>query len=175
MKKLFISFLTVIMLSFSLYSQDVIERSNTDYSSNKIDQVVNTLFDKTTEAVKDLANALKVPAEHVYSILIKQQIVKSVTNLFIIILLCLLSYIVSKVTLKSYKDTNISYRIEHKILDSNYNRYELDDNGWWVMGITTVAVLIISTIITFVSVITSVITGFINPEYGAIKDILQYI
>jgi hypothetical protein len=149
-----------------------------DSIASKTKQVVTT----TKEAVKDgvavvdtssnfkhiytdiktgitaLAQGLKVGVEHVYMVLVKQQIVNSVVYLFIFILA-----IVSII---------ICYKQWGKIEVDNYG------NAKETRPLATTIIFgclgfILSLI--FLVNINTMIMGFVNPEYGAIQQIISVV
>lgn len=105
--------------------------------------------------IAGLAAGLKVGAEHVYTVLVKQQIVYSITWLVFIIILLLLSTVFRKVLY-------------------NHAREEWDDELFGLFCIFGGTILIIGYIIVLCN-LTTITTGLINPEYGAIKDIINFI
>lgn len=118
--------------------------------STEINNVVNNIFDKTTEAVKGMADALKVPAEHVYTVIVKQQLTKSVTWTIVYVLLLIVCLWLWYLWLKDDGD---------------------DKLDWIVVPIlaTIIYIILIS------ASLTVVISGYFNPEYGAIKEIVELI
>lgn len=114
-----------------------------------------------------LAAALKVGAEHVYGILIRQQLVNSATNL----LLYLISF--------------LALRFCWVIFQRNHRRTKDRDDSWYGDAIDEHAgmlapiiiggILAIPSAIFFLNSAQQTITGFINPEYGAIMDIIKFV
>lgn len=101
-----------------------------------------------------LAAGLKVGVEHVYTVLIKQQIVYSITWLIIIIALIIFTVIFKKIYIYA-KDNWV---------DMSHFMFTLFGGAGLVIGYITV-----------LCNLTTIITGFVNPEYGAIKDIINFI
>lgn len=116
-------------------------------------QIVDRVFDRTTEAVKDLADALKVPAERVYEVLIKQQKVEGVI-LLVSFIICLLIGV-----LAGY----LSF-----IVDAKYDR----DGLSIALGALAIIVCVVGVIVLSTFLIEG-LPHWINPEYGAIKDIMR--
>lgn len=102
-----------------------------------------------------LAGALKAPVEHVYGVLIKQQVVHSISYLIAVIAASILSWLLLHNGMKFMKSDD----------------YELGGIGMTVVGCIAIAV----TACAFFAEIGSIVTGFVNPEYGAIKDIFEFI
>lgn len=106
-------------------------------------------------ALKSLSKSLKVTVEKVWSVLVRQQLVKSI-GYFILMIISLLSWI------------NFYYRIKQGNL--NKGSYSWRDSDIAVSVISGL-LSIVGTILTSIH-FESMLTGFLNPEYGAIKDIL---
>ena len=101
-----------------------------------------------------LAEALKTPAEHVYKILVKQQVINAWSGLIFIIVMLILLFL------------SIRY-----LKDCNNNEDIKDLTG----PILLVIIALIVTFGVFIVVGPDILTGFFNPEYGAIKDIVNFI
>lgn len=128
-----------------------IEVSLPDTTSVTFTQVYNDV----KEGITDLAIALKIPAEHVYGVLVKQQIVNSITHslfpLGALILICLFIILYRRGTKKEWEDNK--------------------DKAWSI--ITGIFLLIF--IIASITVLSYIVQGFANPEYGAIKEIITFV
>jgi len=143
MKKL-LCFLTISFLFISTgYSQEQPKQSE----SNTVTQVVDKVFDRTTEAIQELANALKVPAEHVYSVLVKQQVILGWASAISVGVFLILS-----------------------IVFCLWTRNDEYDNVGIGAGAIFSCMLFGVALIIFLS---QGLSCLLNPEYGAIKDILQ--
>lgn len=133
------------MMTFSLFA-DTTKQAIPD--STKVTMV--TIYNDAKEAMKGLGAALKVGSEHVYEILVKQQLVNSIVYT-IILLLGLFMFIYA------------------------YNKYKAEN---WKEGPGFSAIPGILGIILFLGGLSSIdviITGFVNPEYGALKEIMELI
>lgn len=128
-----------------------IEVSLPDTTSVTFTQVYNDV----KEGITDLAIALKIPAEHVYGVLVKQQIINSITHslfpLGALILICLFIILYRRGTKKEWEDNK--------------------DKAWSI--ITGIFLLIF--IIASITVLSYIVQGFANPEYGAIKEIITFV
>jgi hypothetical protein len=109
-------------------------------------------------ALSGAADALKTGSEHVYEVLVRQQVVNSISLLIVILLLATSSYFAFKfVNRESIKDS-------------------LEDvEPGAVFAVLGTVGLILGTIVFTAVHATSIVTGFVNPEYGAIQDILKFI
>ncbi len=109
---------------------------------------------KLEEAIKELAHGLKVGAGQVWDIIVKQQLVWSWCILMVLILTCI-------------SWCHFWYRM--KIGNSNNN---WDNNGHVWGAFITCCVAITGTILTGIH-FSDMMTGFINPEYSAMKTIAE--
>lgn len=154
MKKLLI-LLTLIVFAMPMMAQETVSNGTTEVVSEYVtDGDVEKLVDKYSAqleaSITSLAETLRQPAEYVYTVLVKQQIVEAWTWL-IVNLILLLTCIVSWMFL---------------VIDSYDNAEE-----WYGVPILFTVLFILFLVFTL-NIITS---GFINPEYGAIKDIANLI
>lgn len=106
-----------------------------------------------------LASALKVGAEHVYKVIVKQQVVNAITNLLIVLVLLVLC---------------LRLWSMHRTAASKYGR-DWDDYASAVVPLLGTLALGIIAIILFIIDANSIVMGFVNPEYGAMKDILEFV
>ena len=114
-----------------------------------------------------MASALKVTTEHVYVVLVKQQVVKSISTLMIIIFWFVMFFIFYRFSKSSYNKhllTNQSYTIDETILGAMSILSALASVGCFIGGACL-----------FGLNYNKIITGFINPEYGAITDVFEFI
>jgi len=131
----------------------------TQVDSSKI--TAKLIYDDAKAGIQGLAKALKAPAEHVYYILIKQQIVKSIVDLVFILVSTVLIFLM----IKGWKFINESYK---------NNKIDEDNPGPVIMGV----IISLAIIIFFFSSVADgyeMVTGFVNPEYGAMKDIFDFV
>lgn len=162
----------ILLLCFVTLSCTVANAQVDTLITNGKDMVVEALTDSgklTAKMVYDdakagiigLAKALKSPVEHVYKVLVMQQVVKAIT--YLIVLIIGLSFFF--IALKGSKNT------EEKWHTGGY------DPSPTVTGIMRWAqiVLGIISICAGVSSLQDIVAGFVNPEYGAIKDIFEFV
>ena len=93
-----------------------------------------------------------------YEVLIKQQIVNSVVLLFVL----LTSFLLILNFIKAFKNKEESW---------------LTEDGPNLLGVLRVGQIAVAIIMFLIGIINInvIATGFINPEYGAIKDIIHFI
>lgn len=119
---------------------------------------VKSLGPKVEGAINELAKGLKVGAESVWKILVKQQKVYAWCYLIGII-----------ITITSW--VNFWYRFK-----TYYHRYRAEDTGWSGAAIAiTIICFIVSIGLSFMSSthLEPMMTGFINPEWGAMMNIVE--
>lgn len=117
------------------------------------------VYEDTKEGIASLGKTLKVPAEHVYAVLVKQQVVYAISWLLCIIIVTLLLYL----TIKFYK--------VHPGL------YEDEDGEINPLVVFTAIPIIALLVLWGISIahIDTIVGGLINPEYGAIQDIWNFV
>jgi uncharacterized membrane protein (DUF373 family) len=160
------------------------EVTKTLYADGK--EVVKTVYNDGKEliksetvsnAVSSIAKGLKVAVAEVWRVLTMQQVVKSVTNLCIYIVLLVLIIIGVNYAKSTYR--------AHLILNgynpaepSTARRIDLDDSAKGVASVIISIITIACVIALFVfgiSSMTETVTGFVNPQYGAIQEVLQAV
>lgn len=161
MKK-FIIILGILLISISGFcSQNVSKDSTSDKQSKELTEQI---YSDVKSVITGLAKELKVEAENVYAVIKSQQVVKSTVNIIEYVLLILMLILGIKGIFIGYK---------HCSTDS-YGDKNFDHPLFIFSSIATVLLLAIS-IGLFSTTITETITGFINPDFGAINYILQLI
>lgn len=114
------------------------------------------IYKDVKSGITGLAEGLKVGAEHVYIILVKQQVVKAVSWLIYFILLILLGFILYELGVKLF-----SYCDEDNPALFLYSVFI----GGGYLALVIVGILNLDVIV----------SGIINPEYGAIMDIINFV
>lgn len=152
----------------------------TTYSQNKVDSLPDTtkltlskVYSDVKAGISGLAQSLKVPATHVYEILVRQQVTYSIINICTVLVLfifCLLAGRYAKIT---YKGHLVLYKQRTQRDDA-----DIEDTP---KGIIAVVLTIISVALGIAGLIVLCVTmqqtviGFTNPEYGAIKEIISFV
>ena len=119
------------------------------------------IYSDFKQAISGIADSLSIGAEHVYEVLVKQQLVESITWLVILVTGIILAIISSKLLIKG------------AALENNKETYHLCPPhciSGAICAITCICLLIGG-----LFNLDTIITGFINPEYGAIMEIKQMI
>lgn len=123
-----------------------------DTSSN-----FKTIYTDIKTNIGALASALKVGAEHVYYVLVKQQIVNSIVWLIFAIIVGFILRGMIKYT---------KWCIAEQIDEDDFGLVAGLLFGWIGTGFAIICVLFNLDVI---------VTGIVNPEYGAIMDIINFI
>ena len=160
MKKLFL--LSILIFTFAIGSAQDSLAVKPVIPPTVADQV-NQVVDNVSSKVVALAEALKVPAEKVFIVMVKQQFIIALSK-SIVLGVFFIIFILSALTLLN--------KNSHE-----YNSYDefVDFN---VRGYVTLTFSIIFGIIFTISLVDSsdaILTGFFNPEYGAIQDIVEMV
>lgn len=163
MKKLLI-ITTILLCSIYSFGRDTTSFLKTTTSTiNTLADSSKLSFSKVYTDVKagitGLASALKVGAEHVYIVLVRQQIV----NAIIWLIVGIIGFIFVLNSIKMYKSTE-------KWLDSD----DEFPTGLGIFRLTQILFGLLFSLI-FVCHIDTIITGFVNPEYSAIREIIGFI
>lgn len=121
-------------------------------------------FEKVTEYIDSIAAKMGVAAEHVYGILIRQQIAEGVADIITAVLILIVGYIVCKYFTKLTRGK--AARAKEKWIT------DIDDD---IVVFLRYAVWVVYFVLAIIAVCTvpGAITKLINPEYYAIKEILD--
>jgi putative Mn2+ efflux pump MntP len=162
MKKLL--FIVLSVISINCFSQDTAKISILP-DSTKI--TFGKVYSDVKAGLSGLSSALKVGAGHVYEILVRQQIVNSITNILLYILGVFIIVYFAKNFQKAYKRTQDK--------QDDWYKDELEDHFSLIGNLIISLMLFLIVGISICASITDTITGFINPEYGAIKEIINFV
>lgn len=208
MKKVFFGILIMLSLSMSatnLFDKTVNKTNNsveTVYTDGKnaattVYSDLKTIAPKISDGVKEVAKGLKVGAESVWCILVKQQMVWSICFLILTLSAIFNWYLFYKRNLNiKLKESNFvkgEKDIIGKIPNKSYNKYqdnsspEIDgpvgkeeililiegNTNYWFKYIHLTLCLALS-YFSFIH-FADMLTGFINPEFGAIKTIATIV
>ncbi len=128
-------------------------------TANNVDtsSTFRLIYTDAKDAIKGLASALKIGAEHVYEVLVKQQIVYAIV--------WLITFVVSLIFIINF----------FKALKSSEKWG--DGSDIYLLGVVRVFQGIIFIIILIISIFhfDTIVTGFVNPEYGALTDIMNFV
>jgi len=173
MKKVLFLFAMLLMV-ITTYSQSatvVVDGDTLTESKCSIPYESKVTMSKVYSDVKaglvGLADGLKTTAEHVYVVLVRQQIVYAVSYTILDLFLIILTIFFSLNFIKNNR----------RFSDSKDDWYHDDfEDHFGSIGMLIISIILgILTIISLSLTISDIMTGFINPEYGAIKDIINFI
>lgn len=136
--------------------QTVVNTANTVDTSRLSKQV----YADFKQALTGIASALRVGVEHVYIVLVKQQVVKAI-QWTILGLLPLIVFIVFGRSFWRYCQAH----------DKDSGK---GDDFVWFLWFIFVLVCVIGGCFG-IAHIDTIVTGFVNPEYGAMTDIMDFI
>lgn len=136
---------------------------------------VNQLTDQLNKIGTAIANSASPVIQHAYAVYVRQQIVDGYRQIAIGAVLLVVSAIAIYLSTRAIKNanSNIDARIESPKKGSYYH-YSHDDYDKDVLGAGWV-VIVISAIVSLIAIYV-VINGaglIINPEYGAINDLIS--
>lgn len=168
MKKL-LFVISILMVSFTsqAISLDTLAQKGSAFVDSAKQKAVNTantidtsrlskqVYADFKQALAGIGNALKVGSEHVYRVLVTQQVVKSITWLAVMII-PLIFFFIFKGRLWAWATAQDSEGFASTIV--------------FIMCVA----MWIPAIIGFINMPT-IVTGLVNPEYGAMLDIMDFI
>ncbi len=120
-----------------------------------------------------LSESLKVPATHVYKILVKQQLANSISYLSLVLIFVICSIVLYRLSSKNY-NAHLKYCLEKQ----NDKDPDIWDSTFSIVSIVCAimsGITFIVSIVCFCSYFNEIIVGFTNPEYGAIKEIISFV
>ena len=117
--------------------------------------MIGTMYQDIKGAVASIAEGLSIGAEHVYGVLVKQQVITSVTYTIIFIL----GVMLASLAVRSGKKADYSER-----------EWDRDATMSLVLGFASFCFLFFS-----IMELNTIVMGFLNPEYGAMKEIMSLI
>jgi len=161
MKKLLLLF--VLLFSTMNYAQteavekvsDVVQKTTEGVTTTE--RILDKYSSKAYDAVKELATALQVPAEHVYTILVRQALVDAISYLGAVIMLLIIG--------------TLGLAFVYK----NNDKFDWQYSPAGTFAYLGPSSIIILALITLVVNIPIIIGGFINPEYYVIKEVLDIL
>jgi uncharacterized membrane protein YidH (DUF202 family) len=157
MKKLF--FLLSLMICITAYpAQD----SAKYVTNSNVEKLADKYIDKISTSLAALAQGLKQPAEHVYKVLVRQQVVQSISFLVFPILAIICVCLIIKYGAKSKWQ--------------EFSSYKNNEADAWnkAATITLISSILLGVFILITCLLFNIIIqGFFNPEYGAIQSIIS--
>lgn len=163
MKKLIIG--ALLLLSTNIYGQTSTVVAAIDSAKQAVKDGVNAvdtsgnfkmIYTDIKTGISALAGGLKVGAEHVYEVLVRQQLVNAIVSLIV--------FVASVIFLRA----TIKYAMK---------AIEKEEDGSDGEAAMVVFGNLLSVLMFLVAVchIDTIVTGFVNPEYGAIETIIDIV
>jgi hypothetical protein len=124
-----------------------------DTSSN-----FKNIYNDLKGGVAAIAQSLKIGAEHVFIVLVKQQVVNAIVYLVLALIGIILAF-------AAYRQWGlIKYNAKGDLVEVRPVVFTV------IFGVLSFILLIIT-----IFNIDTIIMGFVNPEYGAIQDIIKFV
>ncbi len=124
-----------------------------DTTITQTERIIDKYADKVAGALESLAHTLEVPAEHVYGLLVRQQAINSVYTIIVLITGIALCWLCGKGIKKWMEEDSF-----------------MEGGPVVIMGVIGVICALNG-----IFQIDVILTGFFNPEYGAIQEIKNLI
>ena len=163
MRKLIIG--ALLLLSTNIYGQTSTVVAAIDSAKQAVKDGVNAvdtsgnfkmIYTDIKTGISALASGLKVGAEHVYEVLVRQQLVNAIVWLIV--------FVASVIFLRA----TIKYAMKAIEKEDGAS----DDEAAMIVFGNLLSVLIFIVALFHIDII---VTGFVNPEYGAIKTIISIV
>ncbi len=167
-----ISFLSILFV-FCVFN------AKADTTSTELANIPDTskvtfsrVYNDVKAGMKGLGEALKVGAEHVYVVLVKQQVVKAIQYI-IFGIIGLIFLLISLYVMKKARWGDNTYYFPEQWK----SKEEWQANQFNKYSVYTIITGLITSIflMNFIINLDTVVMGLYNPEYGAIKDILNFV
>lgn len=160
--KVLLSVIALCLLSLIGFSQKVVTSDTTGtgamIASDTAQVTFSKVYNDVKAAVTSLSSSLKVGVDHVYAMLIRQQKIKGIVG----IVLSLLTIAAAISLFKWIKFVSASKDMDW-------------DDMLPVVGTIMLSILSVALCIGFFATLQNTLTAFLNPEYGALQDILSKI
>lgn len=142
-------------------------------------------MDKAMEFIEQLAAKLGVAVEYLWSTLVRQQIAEGITDVVMAVLAVVTLVYIAKVTPGFKKTADEKYKALADDRRKNGTGYagshvisSFEEDKWQARGTTITVFAIVAAIIAVIIILVCVPVGIqqlINPEYFALKEVLNAI
>ena len=126
------------------------------------------IVNNVTNGISALSTGLKVGAEHVYKVLVVQQIVKAITSIIVYLVLIVVIFLYLRRISRTGETFNNK---DHK----NYNNTWDDHPEVIIPGVAISVIAGVIFVIYFARTIQETVGGLVNPEYGALQEIFIFV
>lgn len=143
------------LLSIGIVVQAQVQKDSSLVTNSNVEKLIDKYSGKVEAVLVSLAKELKQPIEHVYGILVKQQVINSM--------------VYSVVPIFALLSLFMAYR------NGTHKKADFDEGN--ALAVTSIIFLILGIILSIATAfaLVPIFTGFFNPEYGALKDIVSFI
>lgn len=155
-----------ILIILSIFVSNVSYADSTNVNKTQLNTLVSTdtslnkqIYNDFKSGISAIATALKVGVSHVYEVLIKQQVVYSIIYIVIILFFITVGILLYRQTFKLW------FKEEWKKSDS--------PRCVTIYVFLGIDLIIITCNLLFFT--EKIVTGFINPEYGAMQEIINFV
>jgi hypothetical protein len=121
---------------------------------------MNEVQEKIFEYIDALALKLGVASEHVFELMIKQKIIEGIVYSSVIAVVGIIVWVAT-------------YKCLGYLIKNYQDLYEKDHELGWMLGSILLSVVSLSFLIVWVAALPQYILQIFNPEYYAIKEILE--
>lgn len=136
-------------------------------------------FSRIWSKVEALAASLKIGAEYIWKTFVKQQIATSITDLVLILIMLIsgiyLVHLSGKMQRQLLIDHGWDPNDKSKTKSDYEDRITESESVVPVMSLGFGIFLLIISLVMTLCWATEMITGFINPEYGAMQDLVKML
>jgi hypothetical protein len=163
---------SILMLSITVFADNPTVAEVATGLSNGVETVVHNVNSVVTNidtaslykqvygdfknALVGIADALKVGVEHVYKVLVMQQVVKSIVGLVTLLVILLAIFLPFN---RIYEWTKRNIRATDGFVVLAPVVYYMILLCWFMFGVD----------------FETIVTGFVNPEYGAMSEIMEWV
>lgn len=158
--------ITAMMLSFVIIAHNTTDTTKTDENTLitektlfETERIIDKYTDKAFDAIKGLAAALEIPAEFLYRVLVKQQIVYAFVYILTIVIGAIFLILFAK----------------HLNLLKYDNNDFIEGTGKHVFLVIIFGAISIISLLIGLFNLNAIMIGLINPDYGAIKEIMEFM
>lgn len=174
----FILFALTVAYAMPTLADDSIKTTTENVIQTVQDTDVNANLKYVTEKLEAFVKSFKAPAEHVYKILVKKQVLAAWSEIFLLVLSIIIGLILIITPVKIMENKNSRWREANKdsrnVKDNpNYNYHDWNENPPLTISVILGCFVLFPTFIIILIDMSDIIQGLFNPEYGAIKEIMS--
>lgn len=122
--------------------------------------------EETTQLIQQLADKLGTTSEYLWGTLIRQAKIDSIVTLFQFLLIGIFGYVIFRI----HKSLSIKKDYDG-YSETGYQHYQETASIFMIISVCLFVMLLIASFFS----IPDLVSGFLNPEYWALKEILKSI